>query len=406
MSEAEGVGIGIRADLHALDAALAEHRRALALAASRRETERMAGAREVKAAAQASADALEQPVLRPMRSLQLAETWLEIDHTRRRLERGVRAQVDGGELRVTGPPADALGGGGHGPAEPAAHGGGHDAAEPAAHGGGGPAWTSRIVIAPGERPVAAAREAADMIAAAVADAPERARARLARVVATGIAHARACHEAAAALAAADREAAERHADRARVDACIQELAERLGPRFAREPAETAAARARLDQARVHLATAPAQPYDWLDAWPPPVAGAVLRDLPEDAHAAARPAVRRLATALADDEPLLALAVLHGGSVAAVTPERLLVAGSERVESKPATTNAPEVAAEQRPGQLAATLDLVRAAGGGSEPPPVSPEAERLLRSLAELRDAGILSVAEYEAKRLLVLRRA
>src|SRR4051794_31391655 len=147
MSEAEGVGVAIRADLHALDAALAEHRRALALAASRRETERMAGAREVKAAAQASADALEQPVLRPMRSLQLAETWLEIDRTRRRLERGVRAQVEGGELRVTGPPAGALGGGGHGAAEPAAH-------------GGGPAWVSRIVIAPGERPVAAAREAA------------------------------------------------------------------------------------------------------------------------------------------------------------------------------------------------------------------------------------------------------
>jgi hypothetical protein len=383
MSEAEGVGIAIRADLHALDAALAEHRRALALAASRRETERMAGAREVKAAAQASADALEQPILRPMRSLQLAETWLEIDRTRRRLEHGVRAGVDGGELRVTGPPAD---GGGHG--------------------GSAPGWISRIVIAPGERPAAAAAEAADMIGAAVAAAPERARARLARVVATGIAHARACHAMASALAAADREAAERHADRARVDACIEELAERLGPRFAREPAETAAARARLDQARVHLATAPAQPYDWLDSWPPPVAGAVLRDLPEDAHAAARPAVRRLATALADDEPLLALAVLHGGSVAAVTPERLLVAGPDTVESEPATANPPDVAAEQRRGRLAATLDLVRAAGGGGDPQPVSAQSARLLCSLAELRDAGIVSAAEYEAKRLLVLRRA
>jgi hypothetical protein len=117
-------------------------------------------------------------------------------------------------------------------------------------------------------------------------------------------------------------------------------------------------------------------------------------------------VRRLATALAGDEPLLALAVLHGGSVAAVTPERLLVAGAESVESRPATTSPPDVAHEQRPGQLAATLELVRAAGGGSEPPPVSAEAARLLRSLAELRDAGILSAAEYEAKRLLVLRRA
>src|SRR5919197_3852420 len=109
MSEPEGAGIALRADLHALDAALAEHRRALALAASRRETERMAGAREVKAAAQASAAALEQPILRPMRSLQLAETWLEIDRTRRRLEPGGRAEVDGGELRVTGPSAPGAG---------------------------------------------------------------------------------------------------------------------------------------------------------------------------------------------------------------------------------------------------------------------------------------------------------
>jgi len=378
MSEAEGVGIAVRAELHALDAALAEHRRALALAAGRRETERMAGAREVKAAAQASAAALEQPVLRPMRSLQLAETWLEIDRTRRRLEPGVRAEVEGGELRVIGPPAD----------------------------GGTPQWTSRIVIAPGERPAAAALEAADMIAAAVADAPERARARLGRVVAAGIAHARACHEAATALAAADREAAERHADRARIDACVEELAGRLGPRFAREPAETAAARARLDQARVHLASAPAQPYAWLESWPPPVAGAILRDLPGDAHAAARPAVQRLASALGDGEPLLALAVLSGGSVAAVTPERLLVAGADAVDSRSAAAAAPDVALEQRPGQLAAALELVRAAGGGDEPAPVSPEAARLLRSLDELRDAGILSAAEYEAKRLLVLRRA
>src|SRR3954469_24024130 len=180
MSEAEGVGIAIRADLHALDAALAEHRRALALAASRRETARMAGSREVKAAAQASAAALAQPVQRPMRSLQLAETWVEIDRTRRRLEPDVRAAVEGGELRVSGP-----------------------------------GWTGRIVIAPGERPAAPAREAAALIGAAVRWAPERARTRLAHVVAAGIAHARACHEAASALAAADPEAAEGHGDRAR-----------------------------------------------------------------------------------------------------------------------------------------------------------------------------------------------
>ena len=72
MSESERVGVGVRAALHALDAALAEHRRALALAAGRRETERMARGREVKAAAQAAAAALEQPVERPMRALRLA----------------------------------------------------------------------------------------------------------------------------------------------------------------------------------------------------------------------------------------------------------------------------------------------------------------------------------------------
>ena len=121
MSEAEGVGIAVRAELHGLDAALGEHRRALALAASRREAERMVRAREVKAAAQASAAALEQPVERPMRSLQLAETWIEVDRTRRRLTPDVRAEVAGGELRVIA----------------------RD-------------WAARIVVAPGERPAAAA----------------------------------------------------------------------------------------------------------------------------------------------------------------------------------------------------------------------------------------------------------
>ena len=42
MGQPERVGVGVRALLHALDAALAEHRRALALAAGRRETARMA----------------------------------------------------------------------------------------------------------------------------------------------------------------------------------------------------------------------------------------------------------------------------------------------------------------------------------------------------------------------------
>jgi hypothetical protein len=370
MSEAEGVGVAVRAELHALDAALAEHRRALALAASRREAERMARAREVKAAAQASAAALEQPVERPMRSLQLAETWVQVDRIRHRLTPEVRAELAGGELRVHG--AD---------------------------------WTGRIVVAPGERPAAAAREAAALIAAAVSALPQRARARLAHVVATGIAHARACYEAAGALATADREASERHDDRARIDACVAELTERLGPRFAREAAETAAARARLDQARVHLATPPAQPYAWIEGWPPVVAGALLRDIPDEGVAAARPAVRRLARVLGDDEPLLALATTPGGAVAAVTPVRLLVGGPDGVEARPPSAAPPDGLLERRPGRLAAALELVLAAGAASgEPDRLAGDAADLLGSLGRLRDAGILSAAEYEAKRALVLR--
>ena len=282
----------------------------------------------------------------------------------------MRAEVDGGELRVTGDD-----------------------------------WTARIVIAPGERPAAAARDAAALIDAAVRDAPERARARLAHVVAAGIAHARACHEAATALAAADREAAERHADRARIDACIDELAERLGPRFAREAAETAAARARLDQARVHLATPPSQPYVWMESWPPAVAGALLRDIPEEHAAASRPAVRRLATELRDDEPLLALALAGAaGTVVAVTPERLLLAGPSDVSARPPAVPAPEGLVERRPGRLAAALELVVAAGASAAEASVPENVADLLRSLEKLRDAGVLSVTEFDAKRMLVLR--
>ena len=92
----------MRAAVQALDAALAEHRRGLALAAGRRERERMAGARAVKALAAESEAALEQPVDRPMRLLRLAETWIEVDRARHRLDPAVRATVQDGELRVRG----------------------------------------------------------------------------------------------------------------------------------------------------------------------------------------------------------------------------------------------------------------------------------------------------------------
>ena len=259
MSEPERVGVGVRAALHALDAALAEHRRALALAAGRRETERMARSREVKAAAQAAAAALEQPVQRPMRALRLAETWVEVDRARHPLTPGVRAEVAGGELRVQGED-----------------------------------WTGRVVVAPGEGPAAAAAEAAALIEAAVPLARDRARARLGRVVAASGAHAAACLGLAAALAAADRDAGERHADRARLDECVADLAERLGPQALVEPAELGAARGRLDQARAHLDSPPAQPYAWLAEWPPAVAGAMLRDLPTERLEPVRGALLRLA----------------------------------------------------------------------------------------------------------------
>ena len=150
MTEADRLGVGVRAALHALDAALAEHRRALAVAASRREAERMARAREVKAAAEAAEAALEQPVARPMRGLRLAETWIEADRVRHPLTDAVRADGRGQRARVTGE-----------------------------------GWTARLSIAPGDGPAAAAREASPRLAAAAPAAAERARARFQHVVAAG-----------------------------------------------------------------------------------------------------------------------------------------------------------------------------------------------------------------------------
>ena len=110
---------------------------------------------------------------------------------------------------------------------------------------------------------------------------------------------------------------------------------------------------------MHLSNAPAQPYAWLDSWPPAIAGALLRDVPEEALDAARPAVRRLAGALGADEPLLALAAA-GEAVAAVTPERLLIADAHAVEALPPSGAPPDGLAERVPGRLAATLELVGA----------------------------------------------
>jgi hypothetical protein len=342
--------VTVRAAVHALDAALAEHRRALALAASRREQERMARAREVKAAAAAGDAALEQPVERPMRSVRLAETWIEVDRARHPLTAAVRAAVEAGELRVRG--AD---------------------------------WSARIALAPGEAPAAAARDAAERITVAAAAVADRGRERLERVIAVGVRHSAACYAAAATLDAADRELLERHADHARIESCAAELAKRLGARRAGESAEVAAARDRLEHARAHLAAAPPQPYAWTRDLAPSIAGAALRDLPEDALEAARPALARLP---AEPGALLALAAVTpdrraaaveaiaaqcaGAAVAAVTEAEVIVvtaAGAERHAAQQAAADGDrllvagrEVArglAESRPGRLGVVLELLR-----------------------------------------------
>jgi hypothetical protein len=340
---ADEVPVTVRAAVHALDAALAEHRRALALAASRREQARMARAREVKAAAAASDAALEQPVERPMRSVRVAETWIEVDRARHPLTAAVHAAVEAGELRVRG--AD---------------------------------WSTRVVLAPGRAPAAAAGEAAERITAAAAAVADRALERLEHVIATGARHAAACHLAAATLDAADRELLERHADHARVESCAAELAQRLGPRRAGESAEVAAARDRLEHARAHLAAVPPQPYAWTRDLAPSVAGTALRDLPEDALEAARPALVRLPAergallALAAAAPGRAASERAGTAIAAVTAAEVIVAtaaGAERHAAPEAVVDDDKLLvagreavsglAESRPGRLGAVLELLR-----------------------------------------------
>ena len=381
MSRSERVGVGVRAALHALDAALSEHRRALALAAGRREKERMTRTREVKAAAQTAAATLDQPVERPMRALRLAETWVEVDRVRHPLKPAVRAEVAESELLV--------------------------------HGDG---WTGRVVVAPGDGPAAAAATAAKRIDASVPLAQGRARSRLRRFTAAAEAHAAACLGLAGALAAADRDAGERHADRARLDQCVEDLADRLGPQALVEPPEVAHARDRLAQARAHLASPPAQPYAWLAEWPPEVAGAMLRDLPGERLEPARASLRRLADTAAAGEPLLALAA-GTAAVAAVTPTRVLIATDEAARVMAPGELVPEELTgldELEPGRLAAVLELVtaaqpetrevgaRAAGAA---PATPPEVVDLLHKLGDLRDAGVLTEDEFAAKKSELLRR-
>jgi hypothetical protein len=304
--------VGVRAAEHALDAALAEHRRAVRLAADARERERIARFRAIKVAAAATDAALVQPVDRPMRGVRLAETWIEVDRVRHPLTEAVRAQPGDAELRVSGED-----------------------------------WSARLVLAPGDGPARAAREAATRIEAAARSAVAFARRRLHAATELGREHAAVCHAVATALAAADEEIAERHADRARLDGCLEELAERLGWRSPGEPAEVLAARGRLEQARLYLQARPEQPYAWITGWPKHVAGLMLRDLPEPE--ALQEPMRELLDELRGAEELLALAAAGGGVVAATSSRVLGVdAGPELVE--------------RQPGRLAAFSELVHAAG--------------------------------------------
>jgi len=305
--------VGIRAAEHALDAALAEHRRAVHLAADARERERIAGSHAVKDAAAATDAAVAQPVDRPMRGVRLGETWIEVERVRHPLTTSVTAQLGEAELRVSGED-----------------------------------WAARLVLAPGEGPMRAASEAAARIKAGARGASDAAARRLRTAAELGRRHAAVCHEAAGALAVADQEVAERHADRARIDGCVEELAARLGYRRPDEPAEVAAARARLEQTRLYLDARPEQPYRWITTWPKHVAGLMLRDLPDPT--AVEAPMRELLAELRGAEELLALAAA-GDGVAAATTARVLV-----VDADP---SAPIV--EQQPGRLAAFAELVRAA---------------------------------------------
>ncbi len=294
--------VGVRAAEHALDAALAEHRRAVRLASDARERERMASARTVKLAADASAAALEQPVQRPMRGIRLAETWIEVERARHPLGPDVSARVGDGDLRVTGD-----------------------------------GWAARLVLPPGDGPLGAAREAAARIEEAAAAAGDAALARLRYAAEAALSHALACHAAASTLAALDREVAERQADRGRIDACAVELAQRLGPLRVGETEDVSAARSRLVHAR-QVGTVE-EPYAWIAGWAPEIAGAMLRDLPEPASFAE--AVRALGLR---DEELLALAAASDG-VVAVTTARVIGAVDGPL-------------GELRPGRAAAFAELL------------------------------------------------
>ena len=250
-----------------------------------------------------------------MRGVRLGETWIEVERLRHPLTSSISAQLGEAELRVSGDD-----------------------------------WSARLVLAPGEGPLRAASEAAARIKTGSRGAADAARRRLRSASELGREHAAECHAAATALAAADREIAELHADRARLDGCLDELASRLGRRAAGESAEVVAARARVEHARLYLEAPHEQPYAWVASWPKHVAGLMLRDLPEPA--AVEGPMRELLHELRGAEELLALAAAGDGVVAATSMRVVRVGAPAAAEL-----------VEQQPGRLAAFAELVRAAGG-------------------------------------------
>ena len=147
---------------------------------------------------------------------------------------------------------------------------------------------------------------------------------------------------------------------------------------------------------------------------------MLRDLPTERLEPVRGALRRLAEAAAAGEPLLALAA-GARAVAAVTPSRVIVAGDEvagtrrrrAVAGGALLAGGAEALAgldELEPGRLAAMLELVTAAEPAPRPaerraPRRRPTRVDLLRKLGDLRDGGVLTDAEFAAKKAELLRR-
>ncbi len=96
----------------------------------------------------------------------------------------------------------------------------------------------------------------------------------------------------------------------------------------------------------------------------------------------------------------------------MTPTRVILAGEDLARSvAPGAVDLETLTGldELEPGHFAAVLELVRAAEPGdaaARPEPATPpDTLELLRKLGDLRDGGVLTDAEFEAKKAELLRR-